>query len=107
MNETIEILEGQHNEAGQGATNVHEDKGKPLLRPSAGNTGKKRSIVWGHFIVIEGGGGREPRAACNYCGTTYACDTKLNGTTTIRNHIQSQCYKYSYREDKKKKSNQP
>ena len=53
MNETIEILEGQHNEAGQGATNVHEDKGKPLLRPSAGNTGKKRSIVWGHFIVIE------------------------------------------------------
>ena len=57
MNESIEILEGQHNEAGQGATNVHEDKGKPLLRSSVGNTGKKRSIVWGHFIVIEGGGG--------------------------------------------------
>ena len=55
MNESIEILEGQHNEAGQGATNVHEDKGKPLLRSSVGNTGKKRSIVWGHFIVIEGG----------------------------------------------------
>ena len=55
MNETIEILEGQHNEAGQGATNMHEDKGKPLLRPSAGNTDKKRSIVWGHFTIIEGG----------------------------------------------------
>ena len=62
---------------------------------------KKRSIVWGHFIVIEGGGGL--RATCNYCGTTYACDTKLNVTTTMRTHIQSQCLKYPYREDKKKK----
>ena len=55
MNESIEILEGQHNEAGQGATNVHEDKGKPPLPPSAGNTGKKRFIVWGHFTIIERG----------------------------------------------------
>ena len=29
MNDTSEILEGQDNEAGQGATNVQEDKGKP------------------------------------------------------------------------------
>ena len=40
-----EIQEGQHNEASQGATNVHKDKGKPLLPPSVGNTGKKISIV--------------------------------------------------------------
>lgn len=55
MNETREIPEGQHNEVDQGATNVHEGKGKPPLPPTAGNTGKKRSIVWGHFTVIEGG----------------------------------------------------
>ena len=55
MNETREIPEGQHNEASQRATNVHEDKGKPPLPPSASNTGKKRSFVWGHFTVIEGG----------------------------------------------------
>ena len=96
MNETREIPEGQHNEADQGATNLHEDKGKPPLPPTAGNTGKKRSIVWGHW--------GEPRSACNYCGTTYACDTKLNGTTAMRNHIQSQCLKYPYREDKKNQS---
>ena len=41
MNETIEIPEGQHNETGQGATDVQEDKGKPLLPPNVGNTGKK------------------------------------------------------------------
>ena len=81
---------------------MHEDKGKPPLPPSAGNTGKKRSIVWGHFTVIKGGGG-EPRSSFNYRGTTYACDTKLNGTTTMRTHIQSQCLKYPYRKDKKKK----
>ena len=34
---------------------MHEDKGKPPLPPSEGNTGKKRSIVWGHFTIIEGG----------------------------------------------------
>ena len=56
MNETREISEGQHNEAGQGANKVHEDKGKPPLPPSEGNTSKERSIVWGHFTVIEGGG---------------------------------------------------
>ena len=104
MNETIEISKGQHNEAGQGATIVHEDKGKPPLPPSVGNTitGKKRSIVWGHFTIIEGG--KKPRAACNYCGTTYTCNTKLNGTTNMRTHIQWQCLKYPYREDKKKQS---
>ena len=34
---------------------MHEDKGKPPLPPNAGNTGKKRFIVWGHFTVIERG----------------------------------------------------
>ena len=74
---------------------MHEDKGKPPLPPSAGNTGKKRSIIWGHFTVIEGG--EKPRATCNYCGITYACDTKLNGITSMTTHIQSQCLKYPFR----------
>ena len=55
MNEIRENPEGQDNEAGQGATNVHEDNGKPPLPPNAGNIGKERSFVWGHFPVIEGG----------------------------------------------------
>ena len=40
---------------------MHEDKGKPPLPPKAGNAGKKRSFVWGHFTTIEGGGGRNLR----------------------------------------------
>ena len=57
MNDKREILEGQDNEVGQGATNVQEDKGKPPVPPKAGNAAKKRSFVWGHFTTIEGGGG--------------------------------------------------
>ncbi|KAM6545744.1 hypothetical protein CsatB_026480 [Cannabis sativa] len=48
----------------------------------------------------------KPRAACNYCGIDYAANTKLNGTSTLRNHIENQCKKYplSVRvEDKKQK----
>ena len=45
MNKIGEIPEGQYNESGQGATNVHEEKGKPPLPPTTGNTGKKRSFA--------------------------------------------------------------
>ena len=55
MHDTREIPKGQDNEAGQRATNVHEDKGKPPLLPKAGNTGKKGSFVWGHFTVTKRG----------------------------------------------------
>ena len=55
MHDTREIPKGQDNEASQRATDVHKDKGKPPLPPKTGNTGKKRSFVWGHFTVIEGG----------------------------------------------------
>ena len=47
---------------------------------------KKRSIVWGHFTNMEGGDPKKPRAACNYCGSTYTCDTKLSGITATYNH---------------------
>ena len=42
--------------------------------------------------------------ACNYCGTTYACDSKLNDTTAMKTHIQSQCLKYPYRKEEKNQS---
>ena len=69
----------------------------------------KKDLLFGVILLSLKRGGGEPRASCNYRGTTYACDTKLNGTTTMRTHIQSQCLKYPYRKDKekKKKTNQP
>ena len=55
MHDTREIPKGQDNEAGQRATDVHKDKGKPPLPPKTGNTGKKRFFVWGHFTVTKRG----------------------------------------------------
>ena len=49
MNDIREIPEGQDNEVDQGATNVHEDKGKPPLQPKAGNAGKKKMFCLGSF----------------------------------------------------------
>ena len=43
MNETREIPEGQ------GATNMHEDKGKPPLLTNVGNIGKKKIYCLGSF----------------------------------------------------------
>ena len=67
MNETREIPEGQHNEAGQEANKVHEDKGKPPLPPSASNTSKK-DLLFGVISLLLKGRGEKPRAACNYYG---------------------------------------
>ncbi|XP_062088415.1 zinc finger BED domain-containing protein RICESLEEPER 2-like [Humulus lupulus] len=35
----------------------------------------------------------KPRAACNYCGTDYAVDTKLNGNSTLWAHVERKCKK--------------
>ncbi|XP_062119090.1 zinc finger BED domain-containing protein RICESLEEPER 2-like [Humulus lupulus] len=36
---------------------------------------------------------KKPRAACNYCGTNYAADTKFNGTSTLWAHVERKCEK--------------
>ena len=73
---------------------MHEEKGKPPLPPKVGNIGKKRSFCLGSFHCYWEGGG----------GPGKACDSKLNDTTTMKTHIQSQCLKYPYREKGKNQS---
>ena len=46
MNETREIPEGQ------GAPNMHEDKGKPPLLTNAGNIGKKKDLLFGVISLL-------------------------------------------------------
>ncbi|XP_038888299.1 zinc finger BED domain-containing protein RICESLEEPER 2-like isoform X2 [Benincasa hispida] len=52
------------------------------------------SIVWEHFERLKGDP-NEPYARCKYCGATYACHSKRNGTGTMKNHLES-CKKYPY-----------
>ena len=65
--------------------------------------GQSKSDVWKCFTKY----GDESRCKCNYCGKDYACSTKHCGTTTLWNHLQTQCAQYNsikYGEDKKQKS---
>ncbi|KAA0068066.1 putative transposase [Cucumis melo var. makuwa] len=60
--------------------------------------GKRKSVkppssVWEHFIKVEGCDPKYPRAACKHCGAPYACDSKRNGTTNLKRHLEK-CKKY-------------
>ncbi|KAG6718379.1 hypothetical protein I3842_04G146700 [Carya illinoinensis] len=59
--------------------------------------GRQRSMVWDHFTKIPKDDPTKPRAACNYCGASYACDTKTNGTKSMKYHIEHQCKKCPFK----------
>ena len=52
--------------------------------------GRKRSYVWDHFTKVKK---KKPddqrRAACNYCGIDYACETEVNGITLMKTHLET------------------
>ena len=68
---------------------------------SGSQRGRVRSFVWDHFTKIPKGDPSKPRAACNYCGASYACDTKTNGTKNMKYHIEHQCKKCPFKKTDK------
>lgn len=63
-----------------------------------------RSYVWDHF-TRNLTNPLKPRAICKYCGTSYACHSKANGTTAMKTHLEVGCKKYPFRTmDKKQKT---
>ncbi|XP_038697759.1 zinc finger BED domain-containing protein RICESLEEPER 1-like [Tripterygium wilfordii] len=65
--------------------------------------GKKKSIVWDHFetMMVKGKG---KRAVCNHCKHDYACNTIVNGTSTLRTHLLHYCPNSPIKEDKSQKT---
>ena len=61
-------------------TETDEGKRKPI-RP--------RSWTWDHFTKDETSNPQYPRAKCNWCGASYACDTHKNGTSNVKKHLLS------------------
>ncbi|XP_062094148.1 zinc finger BED domain-containing protein RICESLEEPER 2-like [Humulus lupulus] len=71
-----------------------KEKGKEVEQPEKKQrVGKKTSSVWDHYTMLHDCDPKKPRAACNYCGTDYAADTKLNGTSTLWAHVERKCKK--------------
>ncbi|PON85793.1 Zinc finger, BED-type, partial [Trema orientale] len=78
-----------------------EKKGKKESKEKPKTKKRQKSFAWNHFTIIN----KDPnnqRAACNYCGVDYAADTKRNGTSTLKAHIEYQCKIYPGRCEYKK-----
>ena len=88
-------------------TNKDEDK-KPStpqkLKRMKGSEGvRKIYAIWDHFT--RNNYEKNPRASCNYCGKSYASDSRKSGTSNLWSHLQSKYRKSPYRMiDKKQKT---
>jgi len=58
---------------------------------------KKRALIWQHFTEVKGTEESGAEAACNYCGTVYKADSRINGTSNMKAHL-SKCSKYEHSE---------
>ena len=94
-------------DAVQGRETVQQDAtGLPPLPPKVSKKNlrgkRRRSWVWDHFTEVKNENQDvKRRAKCNYCDITYASDPKLNGTTSLSHHLETQCPKYPYRKVEK------
>lgn len=74
---------------------IEGSKSKRKLRRSL-------SKVQDHFTIIELVDPNNPIAECDYCGKDYPFEDLENGTSTLEDHIRSQCKQCPFRiEDKK------
>lgn len=71
------------------ANGVNRNTSQPPTVP-----GKKRKVnveprspVWAHFEKIKDKDGKLIKAKCLYCPTTYMCQSKKHGTSSLRNHM--------------------
>ena len=67
---------------------------------SGGCSGRKKSVVWGHFEKVKIGEGdtSKTKAICNYCQKSYNADSKSCGTSNLLAHVPI-CPKNPNRED--------
>ena len=66
------------------------------LKRMKGSEGvRKIYAIWNHFT--RNNCEKTPRASCNYCGQSYASDSKKSETSNLWSHLQSKCRKSSYR----------
>ncbi|XP_048557165.1 disease resistance RPP8-like protein 3 [Triticum urartu] len=75
------------------------DPSEPLPLPLPGatrgdadmpsNAGKLRSVVWEHFTITERDNGKPVKAECRHCSNEFKCDTKTNGTSSMKKHLEN------------------
>ena len=72
-----------------------------MTAPVSGTcSGRKKSVVWGHFEKVKIGEGdtSKIKTICNYCQKSYSADSKSCGTSNLLAHVPI-CPKNPNRED--------
>ncbi|KAM3389876.1 hypothetical protein ACQJBY_011805 [Aegilops geniculata] len=55
------------------------------------SVGKLRSSVWEHFTITETTvDGKRSKAKCKYCRKDFNCETKTNGTSSMKKHLEKE-----------------
>jgi hypothetical protein len=75
---------------------------RPPLPRKKRNVSNK-SAAWDHFTRDKSTPDDDPVAHCNYCGTSYKCHPKINGTSSMLYHVNS-CQKYKSLKSKQDRS---
>lgn len=81
----------EENQTQESTSNGNKNcKRKSMREPQIGKGGslKTRSLVWDHFTRLKA---NNDRAACNRCGKEYAANSRTNGTSSMRAHLENQC----------------
>uniref|UniRef100_A0A453CZP3 BED-type domain-containing protein n=1 Tax=Aegilops tauschii subsp. strangulata TaxID=200361 RepID=A0A453CZP3_AEGTS len=54
------------------------------------SVGKLRSAVWEHFTITETVDRKRSKAKCKYCRKDFNCETKTNGTSSMKKHLEKE-----------------
>ncbi|VAH52046.1 unnamed protein product [Triticum turgidum subsp. durum] len=55
------------------------------------SVGKLRSAVWEHFTITETTvDGKRSKTKCKYCTKDFNCETKTNGTSSMKKHLEKE-----------------
>ncbi|RYQ92534.1 hypothetical protein Ahy_B09g098765 [Arachis hypogaea] len=71
-----------------------EEDGKDEANEGNRKPSRPKSWTWKYFTKDPKSKPSHPRAKCNWCGASYACDSHRNGTTNMRYHLLNQCKKF-------------
>ncbi|KAM0905433.1 hypothetical protein ACQ4PT_017389 [Festuca glaucescens] len=77
-------------EAMRGAERADEISSGDSDTPMNRSFGKLRSMVWEYFTITEKDNGKPVKAKCTYCTKEFRCETKTNGTSSMKKHLENE-----------------
>ncbi|VAH52048.1 unnamed protein product [Triticum turgidum subsp. durum] len=91
LQELVEGVTWDEPDAMHGAERVDEiSRGDADTRTPNSSVGRLRSPVWEHFTITEKVNEKPIKAICIYCRNEFNCETKTNGTSSMKKHLEKE-----------------